>query len=128
MISGHLTPCLTIGDVNAPDVIGALCSHVAQQVRVNRVLGSGFTRVRTGNDSRNAHLAHVGLHGRARNAKFRMQQKSNFARAIEGVGGVEFVNASFDRQLPLRRRHRTVEQARIADPSNSTCTFNGSSG
>ncbi len=68
-----------VGDVDAPDVIGALGRHLAQQVRVNRVLGSGFTRVWSRNQAENAHLAHVGLHSRARHAKLRMQQEGDFA-------------------------------------------------
>jgi site-specific DNA recombinase len=113
---------------NTPDMIGACRRHVAQQIWVNRVLGSGFTRVWTRNQGRNAHFTHVGLHGGSRNAELRMQQEGDFPRAVERAGGVDLVNPSFDGQFPLRRRDWLIKQARIADPQQFGLRLHGQFG
>jgi len=68
-----------VGNVNAPDVIGAHRRHISQQVQVNLVLRSGLARMGTRNQGENAHFAHVRLYGRARNTKFEPQQEGDFA-------------------------------------------------
>ncbi len=110
---GKIEPAMLeadVGNIDAPDVIGMRCGHVSQQVRVNRVLRGGFTRMGTWHKGKNAHFAHIRLHRGARNTKFRAQQEGDFPRAIERAGGVDFIDPPLDRQLTRPKAaqvHRT---------------------
>jgi hypothetical protein len=50
-------------------------------------------------DPGQAHLAHIALHPFAIDNPLRPQQRRDFARTVEGMGGIEFINPVFDSNL-----------------------------
>ena len=80
------------------------------------VRGAGFAHVWTSHDRRYSHCTHVSLDRGSRNAKLWTQQNGDLPRTIEGASRVDLVDAPLNGQFPRRRRHRLIEQARVAEP------------
>jgi len=93
-----------IGDVNAPDVIGVLSAHLAQQIGVNLVLRGRFARIWAGSDARNAHFTHITLHHGPRNRDFLLVEfDRDTPGTIKRPARVNLVDAVFDDHLCRRR-------------------------
>ena len=93
-----------LGDVNAPDVIGVLSAHLAQQIGVNLVLRGRFARIWAGSDARNAHFTHITLHHGPRNRDFLLVEfDRDTPGTIKRPARVNLVDAVFDDHLCRRR-------------------------
>ena len=89
---------------------------MAQQIRVNRLLGAASARAWTWPQSDQSHLLHVPLDGFAIDyLAFSAQLLVNAARTVEGPSRIDFVNAPLDGQFFWRGRCRLVVQASPRD-------------
>ena len=81
------------------------------QSRKNPMFGGPFAGVRSGTDAGDAHLAHMALNRLAVDRHLRLQQHGELARAVEGTGRVQLVDAPLEVEFFRAGRHRLVVQA-----------------
>ena len=115
-----------VGDINAPDVIGVAAYDIAQQVGINPVFHIRATplrcefhpplaQVRPWTDARNAHLPHTPLDRLTIDPyPLPLQLHRNAPGAVEGILGVNLVDAMLDSYLLGRSLYRLVVQTRAA--------------
>lgn len=103
-----------IGDVSAPDLIDPVDLHVAQQVRIDLVLGRGLAGGRPRRDALYSHDPHQPLDALAVPllAMLAVQLSGHAARTIERAAGVDLVNHAHDLHILVGNRHRLVIQRR----------------
>jgi hypothetical protein len=108
--SEHVRFCHLRSDYfDAPDVIGPAGRHAPQQIgRDGGGLGP-LGQVRSGINRRQAHLAHVaGDRFVIDHLAVGVQLGGAAPHALEGMGGVDFVNAPLERHLGGRGRQRAI--------------------
>jgi len=92
-----------------PDMVRTVCDDMPEQIWVDLVLRGRFAGIGTWRKGKNAHFAHVGLHGWTRNTHFGTQNRSEFARAVKWMCRVDLIDPPLNSQLTWRRRHRLIE-------------------
>jgi site-specific DNA recombinase len=97
---------------NAPHLIGLGDGQAAQQIGKNRVFLRRLAQIRAWAEGHQPHLTHVALNGFPINDHLVSQDGRNLARAVKGMGGVEFIDPPLEMQFFGGRRHRQVVQAR----------------
>jgi len=104
-------PQAEVGDVDAPNLVGAAGGEVTQKIRKNPVFHVALAGLGAGADAGDAHLAHMALNGLAVEGHLLLEHRRDLARAVEGMGGVQLVDAPLEVQLFRRGRHRLIVQA-----------------
>ncbi len=86
-----------VGDVRRPHLVQSLNSDVAQQIRVDLVLGVGLAHVRLRANSLQAHIPNQALHALARDRLALASQLEGYlAGAEEGAFSVDAVDLRLD--------------------------------
>lgn len=101
-----------VGEVDAPDVIGVADGHLTQQIRINLALQDALAGMGSWIDARQPHFAHAALHQLTVDGHFLTQYRRDPPGAVEGILGVDLIDAVLERYFPGGRRHRLVVQAR----------------
>jgi hypothetical protein len=109
---------------DAPHMVDPDNRQIPQQVRVNGRLGGAFTQMGSRINGGQPHIGHVTSDRfPIDRLAFAGQLGGNPARAVERRGGIDFVNAMFERHLLRRWRGRLIVETGAAQPQQCRLVF-----